>query len=142
MLVEFRIDIVEFERELEAIRAVRGTVFVEEQKVPVDLEWDGLDSECSHVLARALDNTPIGTGRLTPDDHVGRMAVMREWRGRGVSGAILKVLLNIARGQGRRRILLNSQTKAMPFYARFGFEPSGPEFMEAGIPHREMALDL
>jgi predicted GNAT family N-acyltransferase len=138
----YSIEVARFEDETDAIRSVRETVFVNEQAVPIELEWDGLDPACTHVLARATDGTPVGTGRLTPDDHIGRMAVLREWRGHGVGSAMLQALLDIARRQGRRRIVLNSQTAAMPFYARFGFVASGPEFMEAGIPHREMALDL
>lgn len=142
--MELTLEVARFEDEANAnaIRSVREAVFVNEQKVPVELEWDGLDPECMHVLARVSDGTPVGTGRLTPDDHIGRMAVLRQWRGRGVGTAILRALLDLARRQGRRRISLNSQTAAMPFYARIGFEASGPEFIEAGIPHRKMALDL
>jgi len=121
---------------------IRFKVFVEEQKVPEESEIDERDPHCVHALARGDDGRAVGTGRLLPDGHIGRMAVLREWRGRKVGTTMIGALLELARAQGRRRILLNSQTHAMAFYARFGFEPRGMEFTEAGIPHREMVLDL
>lgn len=117
------------------LRAIRTTVFVEEQKVPVDLEWDGLDEHAYHVIAFAGDGTPIGTGRLLQDGHIGRLAVLTEWRGKGVGRALLDMLLVIANKMGYDNVKLHAQTRVLDFYLRRGFEPQGEEFMEAGIPH-------
>lgn len=125
-----------------ALHAIRKTVFVEEQQVPEELEWDEMDTYCRHVLACAPDGSPIGTGRLLPDGRIGRMAVLKPWRGRGVGGAILTYLLTLARRDGFASVELHAQTHALGFYARHGFTPRGDEFMEAGIPHRVMVCNL
>ena len=124
------------------LRAIRHEVFVVEQHVPEDLEWDGIDAACGHVLALDRDGRPIGCGRLLPDGHIGRMAVVAEWRGRGVGTALLAELVALARAAGHARVALNAQTHAMPFYARCGFAPCGEEYEEAGIPHRAMERRL
>ena len=121
---------------------VRRLVFIEEQHVPETLEWDGSDEHCAHVLAQTPTGDPIGTGRLLPDGHIGRMAVVREWRCRGVGGALLRELVEMARVAGFREVRLNAQTRAMAFYTRHGFVPEGPEFFEVGIPHRHMRRAL
>jgi predicted GNAT family N-acyltransferase len=125
----------------EAIRAVRLAVFVEEQKVPLDLEMDGRDPECAHVLALDAQGA-VGTGRLLPDGHIGRMAVLADWRGRGLGSKLLDELVQIARERGMRRVELHAQVHAIPFYQRAGFAVVSGEFMDAGIPHRTMARDL
>lgn len=123
------------------LRAVRRSVFIDEQRVPESLEWDAYD-ECSrHVIAEACGR-PIGTGRLLPDGHIGRLAVLAQWRGRGVGAALLSKLLETARRNGCREAVLNAQTRAIGFYARFGFRAHGPEFDDAGIPHVRMTMDL
>ena len=124
------------------LRAIRKTVFVDEQRVPEELEWDGLDAQCIHVLAETAVGEAIGTGRLLPDGHIGRMAVLQRWRGQGVGSAILKELIAAAIEAGHPSAVLNAQTRALEFYARFGFEVISDEFMEAGIPHRTMRLSL
>jgi predicted GNAT family N-acyltransferase len=124
------------------LRAVRRVVFIEEQQVPEELEWDDIDGHCHHALASAADGRPIGTGRLLPDGHIGRMAVLKEWRGRGVGGAILEFLLDVARTKGFAEVCLHAQTHALGFYARYGFTARGGEFMEAGIPHRLMTFRM
>jgi predicted GNAT family N-acyltransferase len=124
------------------LHAVRRAVFIEEQRVPEALEWDDADERSYHVLAMDDDGTPIGTGRLLPDGHIGRMAVLREWRGQGVGSAILRTLLELARKEGLQAIALNAQTHAVGFYARHGFTVFGDEFMDAGIPHRKMQMRL
>ena len=126
----------------EALRAVRQAVFVKEQKVPEELEWDDADERAYHVLATAVDGKPIGTGRLLLDCHIGRMAVLKSWRGRGVGSAILTMLIDFARKEGCEAVHLNAQTHALDFYARFGFTPVGGHFDEAGIPHQAMTLAL
>ena len=117
---------------------VRTTVFVDEQSVPVEIERDGLDAECVHVLARDLDGQPIGAGRLMPDGRIGRMAVLRKWRGSGVGGAMLAELMAEARRRGMPEVYLHSQSHAKAFYERHGFTVEGEEYMEAGIPHIAM----
>jgi predicted GNAT family N-acyltransferase len=124
------------------LSAIRHEVFVVEQHVPEDLEWDGIDAACRHVLALDRDGRPIGCGRLLPDGHIGRMAVVAAWRGRGVGTAMLARLVALARAAGHARVVLNAQTQAMPFYARCGFAPCGEEYEEAGIPHRAMVRQL
>jgi predicted GNAT family N-acyltransferase len=122
--------------------AIREAVFVAEQGVPPEIELDEWDERCDHALAIDAGGRAVGTGRLLPDGHIGRMAVLREHRGRGVGAAILEALIERARQRGMRRVVLNAQTHAAGFYARFGFAASGDEFLEAGIPHLEMARDL
>lgn len=126
----------------ESLRAVRQTVFIKEQKVPEELEWDDADEQSYHVLATAVDGKPIGTGRLRLDCHIGRMAVLKSWRGRGVGSAMLSLLIDFARKEGCSEVRLHAQTHALDFYARFGFTPIGGLFDEAGIPHQAMTLDL
>lgn len=129
---------VNWEAHREKLHAVRRTVFIEEQGVSEDLEWDDADERSYHVLATASDGTPIGTGRLKLDCHIGRMAVLKEWRGRGVGAAILQALVTLAQKEGCTRVRLHAQTHALDFYARYGFTAVGKVFDEAGIPHRLM----
>ena len=126
---------------LEAGR-IRELVFVREQGVPKELEWDEQDPRCDHALAHAKDGRAVGTGRLLPDGHIGRMAVLKEWRGKGVGALLLQALMEQARLRGHARVRLNAQAYAAGFYRRYGFEVSGAEFMEAGIPHVAMQCDL
>lgn len=126
--------------ETEALEAIRREVFIEEQSVPEPEEWDALDAVCVHALIRSGDGTPVATGRLTPDGQIGRMAVRRPWRGLGLGGWLLERLVAEARRNGAPRIFLHAQTYAIPFYSRYGFRAHGPEFDDAGIPHRTMDL--
>ncbi|MFK8015337.1 MAG: GNAT family N-acetyltransferase [Gammaproteobacteria bacterium] len=125
----------------QALRQIRHEVFVVEQNVPPDLEWDGEDEQCAHALA-LLDDVPVGTGRLSPDGKIGRMAVIATGRRRGVGGAILGELMNQARALGLKQVHLHAQTHALAFYERHGFSAHGDEFDEAGIPHRHMTRTL
>jgi predicted GNAT family N-acyltransferase len=120
------------------LRAVREAVFMTEQGVPAELEWDGLDPVCVHFLAFGAAGEAIGTARFTPDGHVGRMAVLAPWRGRGVGRSLMEAALEEARRRGMRSLVLNAQTHAQGFYLRFGFTPEGGEFLDAGIPHVRM----
>lgn len=137
-IVEFGVVAGSWEDIGESARTVREAVFVEEQKISRMLEMDGRDQGCRHAIARDGDGSPIGTGRLLPDGHIGRMAVLAGWRGQGVGGALLERLLEEARAQGQGRLVLNAQTHACEFYRRFGFIEEGAEFMEAGLPHQTM----
>ncbi len=122
------------------LQDLRRWVFIIEQQVPEELEWDEADARSVHALALDMEERPIGTGRLLPDGHIGRIAVVREWRRRGVGSAILAWLIARAREQGCRVVQLHAQTHAMGFYARHGFIAHGEVFTEAGILHRAMLL--
>ncbi len=138
LTADFRVEPADYTIDFTDLRAVRETVFIVEQQVPINEEWDALDPLSRHVIARDAENRPIGTGRLTPERKIGRMAVIKEWRGRGVGDALMEALLDEARALDWLELTLNSQTHALPFYARHGFEAFGEEFFEAGIPHRKM----
>jgi predicted GNAT family N-acyltransferase len=139
---DFSVEPASWQGDLDALREVRERVFLLEQKIPPDEEWDALDEKSRHVIARDPDGRPIGTGRLTPDHHIGRMAVLAEWRGRGVGAAIMQVLLEQARALRWPTLELHAQTHAIAFYAKFGFVVCSEEFLECEIPHRTMRLEL
>ena len=119
-------------------QSIRYAVFVVEQKIPADLEWDAMDAMCLHAVAYDENNQPIGTGRLLPDGHIGRMAVMESARGTGIGAAILLLLMEQAKLRGQLGVQLNAQLTAEPFYQREGFAREGELFVEAGIPHVHM----
>lgn len=138
----FRVEAIDYQSGLADLRAVRESVFVQEQNVPIDEEWDALDPQCVHVIARADNGTPIGTGRLTQERKIGRMAVLREWRNKGVGDALLLALIEQARQREWREVALHSQVEAQAFYVRHGFLPYGDRFIEAGIEHQPMRRKL
>ncbi|MDB5095814.1 MAG: family N-acetyltransferase [Cyanobacteria bacterium RYN_339] len=128
----------------QACKAIRFAVFVDEQQVPSALELDALDAGARHWLAMDGER-PVGTARAVtlPDGwKVGRVAVLGELRGQGVGNALMRVIASEARLAGARKLMLESQVHAMPFYAKLGYVPEGDEFLEAGIPHRKMVLAL
>lgn len=122
------------------LREVREDVFIREQHVPQELEWDGIDHECVHALACSDQGQAIGTGRLLPDGHIGRMAVLNDWRGLGVGAQIMRLLMREAGKKGCPLLQLNAQVSAVPFYEQFGFRCRGEVFDDAGIPHLRMVL--
>jgi predicted GNAT family N-acyltransferase len=132
-----RIDLLDWEEARAEAARIRTLVFVEEQRVPPAIEMDDKDASCVHALAW-VEGRAVGTGRLLPDGHIGRVAVLREWRAAGVGGAILERLVAEARRRGLREVVLAAQTHALGFYRRHGFAPVGGVFEEAGIPHQEM----
>jgi predicted GNAT family N-acyltransferase len=119
---------------------IRFAVFVEEQKVPAEIELDAHDPFSLHALAVDGRGTAVGTGRLLPDGHIGRMAVLPAARGAGVGSQLLQALMQAARRRGDRQVMLSAQTHALPFYAHFGFIAEGDVYDDAGIPHRAMRL--
>lgn len=125
-----------------ALRMVRETVFIREQHVPAELEWDEFDMNCLHLLAMDSADNPIGVARLLSDGLIGRMAVLKEWRGRGVGSALLLRLLEEAKKRRIQQVALNAQLHAIGFYLKSGFRMTGEEFMDAGIPHVRMSLRL
>lgn len=120
---------------------VRREVFVLEQGVPEAEEWDDDDERSVHALA-TLNREPVGTGRLTPDGRIGRLAVLPRHRGAGVGGRLLKLLVAEARRRGLLEAVLHAQLPVVPLYEKFGFRAEGEVFDEAGIPHRRMRLAL
>jgi len=140
--VDFHIIKAPWNSHQQELRLIRTTVFIEEQGVPAALEWDEADANTYHVLALDNNNQPIGCGRLKTDGHIGRMAVLKNWRNRGVGSAILSRLLDQARKSAMPGVYLHAQTSALGFYQKHGFEISGDEFIDAGIPHRTMHRSL
>ena len=126
--------------------AIRAEVFIEEQKIPAEMEWDSADAGCVHAVAYNRLGMPLATGRML--EHVpgvakiGRMAVRRQLRGSRVGRAVLDALMQAARERGEQEVILHAQTSAEPFYRRAGFHQRGPEFEEAGISHVEMVRSL
>lgn len=121
---------------------VRHEVFVVEQSVPVEIELDDDDAISVHAVAYGADGTILGTGRLLPDGHIGRMAVRKQARGLGVGGRILDALIGQGHGDGHRLLVLHAQTHAKPFYESHGFVAEGDEFIEADIAHVAMTRSL
>ncbi|MFE7959126.1 GNAT family N-acetyltransferase [Streptomyces sp. NPDC057413] len=139
----------------EACFAVRKQVFVHEQGVPEDIEYDAYDADAVHILAVRADGMPLGTGRLLYGEaaaaknggdplvgSLGRLAVTREARGLGVGAALVRAVEEAARARGLSAVDLHAQTHALGFYERLGYEVYGPEFPDAGIPHRAMRRPL
>ena len=127
-------------------QAIRTQVFVDEQQIPAELEWDAADASCVHALAVNRLGRAVGTGRLLEHapgvSKVGRMAVLPTVRGSGVGKALLGALLQAARERGDRQIVLHAQASAVEFYLREGFTAQGAPFNEAGSPHQEMTCAL
>ena len=138
----FHLEPARWETDQADLRAVRMAVFVVEQAIPESDEWDALDARSQHLLARDASGRAIGCGRLTPERTIGRVAVLRDWRGRGVGEALLRSLVEQARTLGWPEAVLHAQLQAMPFYARQGFVPFGDIYDECGIPHQRMRLIL
>ena len=133
----------DFAADFASIRLVRTTVFIDEQHVPLDLEFDDRDAVCRHVLALEA-GAPIGTARLDLDygGKVGRLAVLKSRRRGGVGRALMQRLHAIAREHGATKLWCHAQLTAVPFYERLGYRSTGPIFEEAGIEHVRMELDL
>ncbi len=123
-------------------QAVRYEVFVLEQQVPLEMEWDEMDAVCIHIVAYDEEGQAVGTGRLLPDGHIGRMAVRQPARGNGIGARMLEALVKAASNRGDKAVMLNAQTQAEAFYQRYGFVREGEVFMEAGIPHIHMRRAL
>ncbi|GAA3841644.1 GNAT family N-acetyltransferase [Streptomyces phyllanthi] len=155
MSPSFVVRVAEDPADREACFAVRKEVFVGEQGVPQDIEYDTYDADAVHVLAVRDDGVPLGTGRLlygeaaaakTDGDltvgSLGRLAVTREARGLGIGAAMVRALEEAARARGLAAVDLHAQTHAIGFYERLGYVAYGPEFADAGMPHRAMRHSL
>ena len=142
MNMEFHLVHTSWQQSMAALNAVRREVFIEEQRVPEALEWDGLDESSHHVLVTATGKGPVGTGRIKPDGQIGRMAVLKEYRGQGIGSAMLAALLDIASQKQCPEVYLYAQVAAITFYEKHGFTVDSEQFMDAGIPHRRMVKRL
>ena len=129
--------ICDYKSNIEDIGAIRYEVFVDEQNVPEELEIDGLDSEAKHVLA-FVDGLPIGTGRILDDGHIGRVSVLKDYRGFGIGKLIMKELIKWAQDMSLEKVWLSSQWHAHSFYLDLGFVCVGDIYKEAGIDHIKM----
>jgi predicted GNAT family N-acyltransferase len=136
-----RIELMDWQRARSLAAPIRFEVFVREQRVPPEIELDDQDAVCIHAIAFDGER-PVGTGRLLPDGHIGRMAVLMEWRGRGIGSLILQKLVQAARERGDANISLSAQVQAVDFYRAHGFEPVGGVYQEAGIDHQAMVRAL
>jgi len=128
-----------------AMKLIRNNVFIIEQSVPEELEWDELDDQCLHCLVNHSDGTPVATARLHYENniaHIGRMAVLKDYRHLGAGTLMLKTFLEHAQTIGVKQVAINAQTVAMNFYNRLGFTAIGDEFDDAGIPHFKMLLNI
>ncbi|MGH8690818.1 MAG: GNAT family N-acetyltransferase [Burkholderiales bacterium] len=136
-----RIELMPWETARAHASPIRFTVFVEEQGVPREIELDEQDAVSIHVVAFDGER-PVATGRLLPDGHIGRMAVLNDWRRRGIGTLILQALVQRAGERGDREVALSAQVHAVPFYRAHGFVPEGDEYLEAGIRHQAMKRRL
>lgn len=136
---DVRIDIVDWDS-CQPLRDIRREVFIDEQQVPAEEEWDNYDATAVHFLM-SVDGEPAGTARLLPDGHIGRVAIVRRWRGKGLGDDLMRRVMDHAREKGMTILALSAQTQALDFYTRLGFRVCSNEYIEAGIPHHAMILD-
>jgi len=124
------------------LKSVREAVFIKEQGIPPELEWDGLDEGCRHALALSHNGDAIGSGRMLANGHIGRIAVLPEWRKQKVGTAIVEAFLDYARAHDYKQVDVDAQTYATRFYHSFDFIEEGEQFLDAGLPHIKMRLKL
>lgn len=122
--------------------AVRYEVFVQEQRVPLEIEMDELDPDCIHAVVYDAQGDAVATGRLLPSAYIGRMAVKAGCRGQGLGAKVLLALRDAAKDRGDTTVFLSAQLHALPFYSKYGFEAYGDSYEDAGIAHRMMRCDV
>jgi predicted GNAT family N-acyltransferase len=137
---DFDIAIVNWSDKQAEITSVRRAVFVEEQNVPESIDFDGSDTDFVHVLATDKNGRPVGTARINRKGKIGRMAVLKNYRRRGIGRKMIQVLMDYGRKNSITDFHVSSQVTAVGFYRKMGFEPFGEEFIEAGITHINMKL--
>jgi len=138
----YRIELMDWERAQTIAGPIRFAIFVGEQNVPPGIELDDKDAECMHAVAYDDAGKAIGTGRLLPDGHIGRMAVVKDMRRQGVGDAILDALVEEARKRGHKEVVVSAQLQAAEFYRDHGFVADGKVYQEAGILHENMRKTL
>lgn len=134
---EIHVRLADWQKDNAELRRIRETVFIAEQAVPPELEWDAEDAEALHFLAFEGDY-PIGTARLLADGHIGRVSVLKDWRGLKVGDALIRAVIAEAEKRGLQQQMLSAQVHATPFYERLGFSIVSGEYLDAGIPHVDM----
>jgi predicted GNAT family N-acyltransferase len=137
-----RVELMSWEQAQPVAGPLRFAIFVGEQNVPSGIELDDQDANCVHAVAYDVDNKAIGTGRLLPDGHIGRMAVVKEWRRRGIGAEIMAALMAEARKRGHTEVALSAQLQAAEFYRGLGFVAEGKVYRDAGILHQKMVKKL
>ncbi len=125
--------------EKEKLSDIRRQVFIEEQNVPEDMEWDDYDASSTHYLA-VLENKVVAAARLKPDGQLGRMAVLAEYRNQGIGSELLRFILQNIDHRKLTEVYLHAQISAIPFYEKQGFTAHSETFYEADIPHQKMFL--
>ncbi|WP_028862810.1 GNAT family N-acetyltransferase [Psychromonas aquimarina] len=121
----------------QSIRFIRESVFIKEQGIDAEIEFDGNDQSALHALL-FVEGKAAATGRMLEDGHIGRIAVLRDYRGQGLGAKVVLSLIDAAAEKGCSRVYLGAQKQAVDFYTKLGFTPFGEEFMEAGIVHLSM----
>lgn len=137
---KIRVRLANWQKDNADIRRIREAVFIAEQSVPPELEWDSDDQGAVHFLALEGDY-PVGTARLLPDGHIGRVSVLKDWRGLKVGDALMQAVIEEAQKRNLKQQMLSAQVHATSFYERLGFKVVSEEFLEAGIPHVDMVRD-
>jgi predicted GNAT family N-acyltransferase len=138
--MQFTIHLVSWQTHAAQLQTVRETVFIKEQKVPIALEWDGLDETAQHLLALSDKQMAVACARLMGDGGIGRMAVIKSWRNQGVGMALLQRSIMYYQQTGISSIHLSAQTHAIPFYEKAGFKVCSAPYLDASIWHVDMQL--
>ena len=141
MLANIQISQVSWRQAENHLRAVRTPVFVEEQAVAADFEWDALDLNAAHLLMMQ-NKQAIACLRIIDYHKIGRMAVLKEWRGMGLGASLLLEAIKICKAHGSKSIHLSAQTHAIEFYRKAGFKVTSLEYCDVDIVHVDMQLDL
>ncbi|MEE9493946.1 MAG: GNAT family N-acetyltransferase [Gammaproteobacteria bacterium] len=136
-MTEPQIIIADWQTDNAILKQLRRIVFIEEQSVPEELEWDEQDATAIHFLAK-IENTAVATARLTSTGQIGRMAVLEKYRRQGIGSALLRKVLETAARKNIEHMFLHAQVQVVDFYKKSGFVERGELFMDAGILHREM----
>ncbi|TDF86347.1 GNAT family N-acetyltransferase [Pseudomonas sp. H9] len=137
---KIRVRLADWHKDNADIRRIREAVFIAEQCVPPELEWDADDDSAVHFLAMEGDYA-IGTARLLADGQIGRVSVLKDWRGLKVGDALMQAIIVEAQNRDLKQQMLSAQVQATPFYERLGFKVVSEEFLEAGIPHVDMVRE-
>jgi predicted GNAT family N-acyltransferase len=138
----FSITLADWETRKNDISGIRTKVFIKEQKIPFDEEFDDEDLTAVHVLACTVENIVAGTARLLNNRKIGRVAVLKDWRGKGIGREMVLYLMDLAKSRGATQIELDAQHHAVSFYEKMGYRVTGGEFLDAGIPHFKMIYDF
>ncbi len=141
MSEDFTIKVVSWQTHERQLRLIREQVFILEQKVPAEMEWDGLDPSAQHLLALDVSGKAIGCARVLFDNSIGRMAVLAPWRSRGAGNILLNKAILLCKMKNIQAVTLSAQMHAVSFYERSGFVVCSEPYLEANILHVDMLLE-